>query len=129
MKYAAQLTDLQRAIREGFSKESQQIENYMLHRSHVADMCNVWKEHQDTLVALFLDVPATKRKLLSKYVELLTETLPVLNEESKDIQANMSLISIHIKDCIKAFKRVESKLDERARWYRAHPEMKCPTLK
>ena len=128
-KYATHLVDFQRAIREAFERGDSQVEKYTLHRSRVVDMRTIWAQDQDALVPLLLDVPVSKRKLLSKYVETLTTTLPLLDEASKDVAQNMGTLSVYLKDSIKAFKRVASKLDERARWYLAHPEMKCPTLK
>jgi len=122
--FSSQLAAFQRALIVVFTEGSSESLNYPLHRSQVVEMTTFWTSSQETLIELFLDVPANKRRLLSKYVDTLTRNLPLIDEKSCALQQNQGELSVLMKDAQKAFTRVSAKLEERARWYRVHPILK-----
>jgi hypothetical protein len=118
--FSGHLGEFERSLSLSFSTSSSLDVPY--HRSQVVEVVNFWTQNQDRLVEHFLDVPAEKRKLLTRHVETLNEALPLLDEQSLNIAANQGSLSVTIRKVRESLKRVAAKMDERARWYRAHPD-------
>lgn len=130
-RHADLLQEFQRTLRS-FSMNPGQEEQPPTHDKHLRDVETIessWRENKEDLIPLLLDVPESKRKLLTKYVDTLSDSLPNLRNSSKNAYTKMGSVSSYIKNCVQAFKRISLKLDERARWYRAHPDLRCQNYK